>query len=112
MACLPAGRHVGWGMACATGATSRRCPAPPRPTLLPNPCAPLPPTARPPACLQGLLQFMGPFLTPEGHDCGDGMFCLRAASTAEAVAIVDQNPFHQRGIRTYIIRPWLEKVPD
>ena len=55
--------------------------------------------------MQGLLQFMGPFLTPEAHDCGDGMFCLRAADAAEAAAIAAQNPFHRRGVRTYTVRP-------
>lgn len=59
---------------------------------------------------QGLLQFMGPFLTLEANDCGDGMFCLRAASLAEAKAIAARNPFHRRGIRTYTVRPWLEKI--
>ncbi len=62
------------------------------------------------APLQGLLQFMGPFLTLEADDCGDGMFCLRAHSLAEAKAIAARNPFHRRGIRTYTVRPWLEKI--
>lgn len=44
---------------------------------------------------------MGPFLTPQAHDCGDGMFCLLAGSAAEAEAIAAANPFHRRGIRTY-----------
>ena len=39
----------------------------------------LTPHAPLPADLQarGVLQFMGPFLTMEADDCGDGMFCLR-----------------------------------
>ncbi|KAL4437005.1 hypothetical protein ABPG75_004144 [Micractinium tetrahymenae] len=61
---------------------------------------------------RGLLQFMGPFLTLEADDCGDGMFCLRAGSLAEAQAIAARNPFHRRGIRTYTVRPWLEKILD
>ncbi|KAL4858274.1 Amidase 1 [Chlorella vulgaris] len=61
---------------------------------------------------RGLLQFMGPFLTPEAHDCGDGMFCLRAGSLDQAAAIAAQNPFHRRGIRVFTLRPWLEKILD
>jgi uncharacterized protein YciI len=59
---------------------------------------------------RGLLQFMGPFLTPQAHDCGDGMFCLRAASEAEAAAIAAANPFHARGVRVFTLRPWLERI--
>lgn len=62
--------------------------------------------------VRGLLQFMGPFLTPEAEDCGDGFFCLRAASQDEAASIAAQNPFHQRKIRVYTVRPWLEKILD
>lgn len=61
---------------------------------------------------RGLLQFMGPFLTHEAHDCGDGMFCLRASSLEEAQAIAATNPFHRRGIRVCTVRPWLEKILD
>ncbi|PSC74805.1 amidase [Micractinium conductrix] len=59
---------------------------------------------------RGVLQFMGPFLTMEADDCGDGMFCLRANSLAEAREMVASNPFHRRGIRVATVRPWLEKI--
>jgi hypothetical protein len=51
-------------------------------------------------------------VTPEGNDCGDGMFCLKVDSADEAAEIAAQNPFHQRGVRMYTVKPWLQRMLD
>ncbi|MER7686606.1 YciI family protein [Streptomyces sp. NPDC097610] len=54
----------------------------------------------------GRLFAAGPLLDDDYRGSGSGMLILRAASRQEAQDIVDQDPFHARGLRTYQLQPW------
>ncbi|WP_329360750.1 YciI family protein [Streptomyces sp. NBC_01483] len=54
----------------------------------------------------GRLFAAGPLLDEDYRGSGSGMLILRAASRQEAQDIVDQDPFHVRGLRTYRLQPW------
>ncbi|GEM_PF-596632 len=58
---------------------------------------------------EGVLFAAGPHRdrADPGYWQGDGMFILRAAGRAEAAAIAETCPFHQAGIRSFRILPWL-----
>jgi uncharacterized protein YciI len=55
---------------------------------------------------QGKLVFAGPLDTPSGASSGNGIYALRVASTAEALAIVRRDPLHRAGIRVCQVYPW------
>lgn len=48
----------------------------------------------------------GPLLDEHYRSYGSGLIVVRAGSLDEAKRIVDGDPFHQRGIRTYRVVPW------
>ncbi|GAA1718285.1 YciI family protein [Streptomyces yatensis] len=54
----------------------------------------------------GRLFAGGPLLDENYRGSGSGMVILRAASEREARDIVDRDPFHARGLRTYRLWPW------
>ncbi|MFC4948698.1 YciI family protein [Pseudonocardia sp. GCM10023141] len=54
----------------------------------------------------GELLFAGPMLDGEYRYSGSGLLVLRATSVAEASAIVDRDPLHEKGLRVYRIVPW------
>jgi uncharacterized protein YciI len=56
----------------------------------------------------GLAFAAGPFRdnNDPAYWNGDGMFILRADSSAAAAAIADTCPFHASGLRRYKIIPW------
>jgi hypothetical protein len=54
----------------------------------------------------GKLFLAGPFLDDDFRFSGAGMMVLRAASLHEAKELVDADPFHANGIRTYRLVPW------
>ena len=41
-----------------------------------------------------------------GDPAGPALIVVRAASSADAAAIADQDPYHARGFRSYRILPW------
>jgi uncharacterized protein YciI len=58
---------------------------------------------------QGKLVFAGPLDTPSGASSGNGIYALRVASAAEALAIVKRDPLHRTGIRVCQVYPWHRK---
>lgn len=57
---------------------------------------------------QGVMFAAGPLFGEDDSAWnGDGMFVIRAASYADAMAIAARDPMHQSGARTFIVRPWL-----
>ena len=54
---------------------------------------------------QGVLFAGGPFM--EGGEPGQrAMYILRASSESEAQAIMAEEPFHKRGMRTFTLHEW------
>jgi uncharacterized protein len=57
---------------------------------------------------EGIMFAAGPMWTDdEQHWEGDGMVVVRATSMAEAAAIAERDPMHQRGARKFRVRPWM-----
>ena len=57
---------------------------------------------------QGHLLGAGPVLSDdESLYCGHGLILLRADSLDQALALAAADPFHQAGIRTFTVTPWL-----
>jgi uncharacterized protein YciI len=54
----------------------------------------------------GRLFAAGPLLDQNYQGSGSGVLILRATSLQEARHIVDQDPFHARGLRSYRLHPW------
>jgi uncharacterized protein YciI len=52
------------------------------------------------------LLFAGPMLDEDYRYAGSGLLVLRAGSVGAAKEIVDRDPFHAKGLRTYRIVPW------
>lgn len=59
---------------------------------------------------RGLVVCGGPLLTPGGENSGTGIYALRAASLADAMEIVSQDPMHTAEIRLPTVSPWLRKT--
>ncbi|MFC4946546.1 YciI family protein [Pseudonocardia sp. GCM10023141] len=55
---------------------------------------------------QGRLFAAGPLLDDDHRSFGSGVLVVRAASRDEAGHLLDQDPFHVRGLRTYRLHPW------
>lgn len=56
----------------------------------------------------GKLAFAGPVSDESGELMqGNGLIIYRAASMEEARELADNDPMHQSGARTYILRRWL-----
>ena len=56
----------------------------------------------------GIMFAAGPNWTDDEQNWeGDGMVVIRAASIAEAREIAARDPMHQRGARTFTVRPWM-----
>jgi hypothetical protein len=56
----------------------------------------------------GIMFAAGPLCDVETNTWkGRGLIVVRAESIAEATAIADADPMHQRGVRRYEIVPWL-----
>ncbi|WP_433287067.1 YciI family protein [Pseudonocardia sp. CA-142604] len=55
---------------------------------------------------QGRLLAAGPLLDDDHRSSGSGVVVVRAASLDEAAHLLDQDPFHSRGLRTYRLHPW------
>ena len=56
--------------------------------------------------MEGKLFAAGPLLREDGEMAGIGLIIVKAESLDEAKKIANQDPFHQRGLRTYKIWPW------
>jgi uncharacterized protein YciI len=57
---------------------------------------------------QGIMFAAGPNWTDDEQSWeGDGMVVIRAGSLKEAREIAARDPMHQRGARTFTVRPWL-----
>lgn len=54
----------------------------------------------------GHVFLAGPLLDESYQPSGSGLIVVRADSLEEAKRIVDGEPFHQRGLRTYRLVPW------
>jgi uncharacterized protein len=54
----------------------------------------------------GRLFAAGPLLSSDYRASGTGALVLRAGSLQQAQDLVDQDPFHARGLRTYRLQPW------
>lgn len=54
----------------------------------------------------GNIFVAGPLLDENYRSFGSGLLVIRAGSLEQAKRIVDGDPFHQRGIRTYRLIPW------
>ncbi len=56
----------------------------------------------------GIMYAAGPLWTDDEQSWeGEGMVIVRAASRAEAIKIAERDPMHQRGARTFRVRPWM-----
>jgi uncharacterized protein YciI len=55
---------------------------------------------------EGKLFAAGPLLDESNRINGVGMIVFRAASREEADELARNDPFHERGLRTYSITPW------
>jgi uncharacterized protein YciI len=54
----------------------------------------------------GVLFASGPLADGEGKMRGDGLTIVRAANTADARKIAEQDPFVVNGLRTFELREW------
>ena len=54
----------------------------------------------------GILFASGPLADTEGETRGDGLTIIRAASSAEARKIAEQDPFVINRLRTFELREW------
>jgi uncharacterized protein YciI len=55
---------------------------------------------------KGLLFASGPLAEADGSQKGRGLTILRAASSEEARAIAEQDPFFVNGVRSFEVREW------
>jgi uncharacterized protein len=55
---------------------------------------------------RGVLFASGPFFDPAGEATGAGMTIVRAASAAEARAILEEDPFVVAGLRAFDLHEW------
>jgi uncharacterized protein YciI len=57
---------------------------------------------------EGILFAAGPMWTDDEKTWeGEGMVVVRAASRKEATEIAERDPMHQRGARSFTVRPWM-----
>ncbi len=57
---------------------------------------------------RGIMFGAGPFWTDDEQEwLGEGMVIIRAASLAEAKRIAAEDPMHESGARSFVVRPWL-----
>lgn len=57
---------------------------------------------------EGVMFAAGPMWTDDELNWeGDGMVVVRAKSRADAAAIAERDPMHQRGARSFTVRPWM-----
>lgn len=57
---------------------------------------------------EGVLFAAGPMWSDDERSwMGDGLVVLRAGSRAEAIAIAERDPMHQKGARSFTVRPWM-----
>lgn len=57
---------------------------------------------------EGIMYAAGPMWTDDEASWeGEGLVVVRAGSRAEAMAIAERDPMHQRGARRYHVRPWM-----
>jgi uncharacterized protein YciI len=57
---------------------------------------------------RGVMFAAGPIWTDDEKSwTGSGMVVVRAGSRDEAIKIAESDPMHQRGARTFTVRPWL-----
>jgi uncharacterized protein YciI len=54
----------------------------------------------------GILFLAGPMLDDDFRFSGSGLMVLRSGSFSEARALLDTDPFHANGIRSYRLVPW------
>jgi uncharacterized protein len=59
---------------------------------------------------EGRLLFGGPLLDGDLHNCGNGVYVLRAETLNAAKALADADPLHRDGIRTAQVHPWMLKT--
>jgi len=58
--------------------------------------------------LSGILVLAGPLSDSTGENMvGSGLIILRAASMVEASVVVENDPMHLSGARSYTLRKWL-----
>ena len=54
------------------------------------------------------LQFI---TASEPHEnSGDGMYALVCSDKEEALALAASDPMHKAGVRSYTVRPWMQKM--
>ena len=54
------------------------------------------------------LQFI---TASEPHEnSGDGMYALICSDKEEALALAASDPMHKAGVRSYTVRPWMQKM--
>ncbi len=57
---------------------------------------------------EGIMFAAGPMWTDDEKSWeGDGLVVVRAGSREEAIAIAERDPMHQRGARSFRVRPWM-----
>jgi len=57
---------------------------------------------------EGTMFAAGPMWTDDEQSWeGEGLVVVRAASREEAIAIALRDPMHQRGARSFTVRPWM-----
>jgi uncharacterized protein YciI len=57
---------------------------------------------------EGILFAASPMWTDDEKTWeGEGMVVVRAASRKEATEIAERDPMHQRGARSFTVRPWM-----
>lgn len=57
---------------------------------------------------EGTMFAAGPMWTDDEQSWeGDGLVIVRANSREEAIAIAERDPMHQRGARSFTVRPWM-----
>lgn len=57
---------------------------------------------------EGIMVAAGPMWTDDEQSWeGDGLVVVRAGSREEAIAIAERDPMHQRGARSFRVRPWM-----
>ena len=56
----------------------------------------------------GVMFAAGPMWTDDEESWeGEGLVVVRARSRKEAIAIAERDPMHQRGARSFRVRPWM-----
>ena len=57
---------------------------------------------------EGIMYAAGPMWTDDEESWeGEGLVVVRARSRKEAIAIAERDPMHQRGARSFRVRPWM-----